>query len=1048
MNLSRVVVNRPIMTTMFIIVFMIFGGISYFNLPLDQMPNIEIPYVTIQTVYPGAGPKEIEILVTKRIEDAIATVSNIKSISSFSLENISIIMVEFKVGEDVNLKNLEVKDKVDGISMFLPDDVLKPVIQKIDIQAIPTVDLILTGKQSPVELYDVANNIVKDRLSQIEGVANVTLTGGEEREIRLEFDNITVFENSISLTQFTQIMAANNIDIPAGNFDLDGQQYSVRVKGEFANPEEINDIEIPTAGGVKKFSQLGKVVDGAKRVTTRTIYFNKEEDSRTENVVLLSAIKSPDGNVVRVADEVYKLIPQLQKEIPEGMELRITQDRSEFIRGMVSDTLNNIVMGVLLTAFVLLLFIGEVRSTFIVALAMPISIISTFWLIDLFGYSLNMMTLMGISTSVGVLVANSIVVIENIFRHKDLGLNKKDSAAVGMHEVMVAVLASTLTNLVVFVPLATMDSMMGQFLATFAWTVVFATVFSLVVSFTVTPMLAGIILPKKFKPNKFNKLNNKVIKGLEKIYSKTLNVVLKNKKTAIIASSIAVITLIVTIFFSMNVLNFEVMPEQDQGYIGVTVELPEGYYLDETGKLCYEIERRISRYAEVETITTTLGKTSNTDQATSLAMMTVKLIDSRNRVLRVKDLVPMFIRDVSDIPNAKIIVAASSGQQDGGAMGGLQFSLMGNDLDTLEKYKEIISEKLITTPGLINFDNTSRPGAPEITITPDRKKLAEVGISIAEVGMATRGAVEGIIASKYREKGNEYDLTITMSDLSYNTPEKVGMITVISARGETFRLSQLADVSFSTGYTKILHRDKSPTINFSGMPAAGYVLGQITDEVDKRLAEIKLPEGYQIKYTGGSEMMQEVVSEMLFAILLAIVLTYMLLAALLEHLVQPIIILSTVPMALIGVLLALVISGNSLSMVALLAIVMLIGIVVNNAILILDYSNQLVRDEGLSHREALLKAAPVKLRPIMMSTIAIMLGMLPMALGIGDRGAEMRQPLGIVQIGGMIASMVLCLWIVPALDYLLDEFYQFILRLFKKAPKAQRLADRDNKSRY
>ena len=287
-----------------------------------------------------------------------------------------------------------------------------------------------------------------------------------------------------------------------------------------------------------------------------------------------------------------------------------------------------------------------------------------------------------------------------------------------------------------------------------------------------------------------------------------------------------------------------------------------------------------------------------------------------------------------------------------------------------------------------------------------------------------------------------------MSDLSYNTPEKIGMITVTTARGQTFQLNQLADITLTSGYTKILHRDKSPTINFTGKPAAGYVLGQITAEADKRLAEIKLPEGYQIKYIGGTEIMNEIVSEMLFAILLAIILTYMLLAALLEHLVQPLIILSTVPMALIGILIALVITDNSLSMVAMLAIIMLIGIVVNNAILILDYSNQLVREEGLSHREALLKAAPVKLRPVMMSTIAIMLGMLPMALGIGDKGAEMRQPLGIVQIGGMITSMILCLWIVPALDYLVDEFYQFILRLFKKAPKVQRLADQDYKSRY
>jgi HAE1 family hydrophobic/amphiphilic exporter-1 len=1033
---------------MIIVVFIIFGGMAYFNLPLDQMPNVQLPYVTVQTIYPGAGPKEIEIQVTKKIEDAIATVSNIKTISSFSLENVSIIFIEFNIGEDVDLKNLEVKDKVDGIIMNLPDDVEKPVIQKVDLQALPTVDLILTGKQSPVELYDVANNLVKDKLSQVKGVANVTLTGGAEREIRLELDNATVFENSISLSQFTQIMAANNVDIPAGNFDLDGQQYSVRTKGEFANPEEINDIEIPTATGVKKFGQLGRVVDDAKRVTTKTIYFNNKDDNRNENVVLLSAIKSPDGNMVAVADEVYKLIPQLQKEIPSGMELKITQDRSEFIRDMVSDTLSNIIMGVILTAIVLLLFIGELRSTFIIALAMPISIISTFWLLDLYGYSLNMMTLMGISTSVGVLVANSIVVIENIFRFKEMGYNKKDSAAVGTQEVLLAVMASTLTNLVVFIPLATMGSMIGQFLSAFAWTVVFATVFSLIVSLTITPMLAGIILPKKFVPSKFNRAVSKFVGLFEKLYSAMLSWVLKNKKNSIIVSILSVVILIVTIMFSTKFLAFELFPEQDQGYISVTVELPEGYYLDETGKITYEIEKRISRYAEVETITTTLGRTTVVNQATSLANMTIKLIDSKERVLRVKDLVAMFIKDVSDIPNAKIIITASSGFQEGGPQNALEFSLIGNNLDTLEKYKEIVIQKLIDVPGLTNFDNTSRQGSPEITIVPDRKKLAEAGVTIAELGIATRGAVEGIIANKYREKGNEYDVTITMSDMSYNTPEKVGMITVTSSVGQTFQLNQLADIKFTKGYTKILHEGKSPTINFTGYPGTEYVLGQITGEVQKRLDEIKLPEGYQFKSGGGTEMMEEATNEMMTAILLAIILTYMLLAALLEHLVQPLIILTTVPLALIGVLIALVITGKSLSIVALLAVIMMIGIVVNNAILILDYSNQLVRDDGLSHREALLKASPIKLRPILMSTIAIMFGMFPMAMGIGDKGAEMRQPLGIVQIGGMLASMILCLFIVPALDYLVDEFYKFMLKLFKKKPKVDRLSDKDNKARY
>jgi HAE1 family hydrophobic/amphiphilic exporter-1 len=1012
------------------------------------MPDVQIPYVTVQTIYPGAGPKEVEVQVTKKIEDAISTVSNIKNMTSYSLENVSIVMIEFNVGEDVDLKNIEVKDKVDAILMNLPDDVEKPVIQKLDIQAIPTVDIIVRGLDSPVELYDIADNTIKDRLSQIDGVANVTLVGGAEREIDLELDNTTVFENSISLSQFTQIIAASNMDLPAGNFDIDGQRYSVRTKGEFQSPDEINDIEIPTAFGVKKFSQLGRVVDGSKEVTTRTIFYNNKIGDRNENVVLMSVIKASDGNVVRVADAVYELLPELQKEMPEGIKLEMVQDRSEFIRDMVNDTLMNIIIGVVLTSIILFLFLGDIRSTFIVVLAMPISIIATFWAMDLAGYSLNMMTLMGISTSVGVLVSNSIVVIENIFRHKAFGLNKKDAAAVGAKEVTLTVLASAATHAVVFIPLGTMSSMMGKFMAPFAWTIVFTTVISLIVAFSVTPMLAGIVLPKKLNRSKFGRLNDRVLDSLGRGYTKILGFVMKNKFRALIVTAATIVMLVITIMLASGRLAFELMPEQDQGYIAVTVELPEGYGLNETGKITYEVERRLARYKEVDLITTTLGRTSTVNQATSLAQMTVKLIDSKQRVLRVSDLVARFISDVKDIPNAKIIITASNGNEQGGALSGLAFSLMGNNLDTLEKYKVITIQKLIDIPGLVNFDNTSRPGSPEITILPDRMKIAEAGLTIGEIAIAVRGTVEGIIANKYRESGNEYDVKITMSDISYNTPEKIGNIAITSSRGQTFRLAQLADINFTQGYTKILHKDKYQTINFTGTPAHGFVLGEITDEVTKRLDEIHLPEGYTYKFSGGTQMMQETISDLLFAIVLAIILTYMLLAAILEHLIQPLILLSTVPFALIGVLIALMLTGQSLSMMALIAMIILIGLVVNDAILILNYSNQLIKEEGLSHREALLKAAPIKLRPILMSTVSILISMLPMALGIGDKGAEMRQPLGIVQIGGMFTSAFLCLFVVPALDYLADEFYHFVLHLFKKAPRIERQKDQDNVSKY
>ena len=1048
MNISRMVVNRPIATSMFIIVFLIFGGMAYFNLALNQMPEVDIPYVTITTIYPGAGPKEVEVQVTKQIEDAIATVSNIKNLNSYSLENVSIIIIEFEMGEDINVKNLEIKDKVDGIINNLPQDIRKPIIQKIDISATPVVDIILKGNASPVELYDYADNVLKDRLSQVEGVANVTLLGGAEREIQLMLDNITAYENQISLAQLAQIIGSSNMDLPAGSFDLDGQRYSVKTKGEFTSIEQINDIEIPTAFGIKKFGQIGSVVDGTKRVDTRTIYNNVKTGVRDENIVLLSVIKAPDGNTVRVADAMYELLPLLQKEIPSNMAIEIITDRSTFIRGSVSDTVSNIIMGIVFTSLILLLFIGDLRATLIVVLAMPISIISTFWLLDLAGFTLNIMSLMGLSASIGVLVANSIVVIENIFRHKDLGLNKKDAAVVGMQEVMFAVIASTVTTFVVFVPLATMKSIFGSFLAEFAFTVVFATAFSLIVSFTVTPMLAGLILPKRVKLTKFSKFVQGVLNSLASGYKKILATVLRRARNSIISTVAVIAVMIIVLIICSPYLNFELMPEQDQGYISINVELPEGYSLDQTGRKTYEIESRLSKYPEVETITTTLGQTSRTNQATSLAQMMIKLVHISERDRRVQDLVSVFIEEISDIPNAKIVVAASAGDDRGGPPGGIEFSLLGNNLDTLEKYKAIIVDRLKDVPGMINFDNTSRQGAPEITIRPNRDRIAEVGLTVAEIGISVRAAIEGLIVNQYREDGREYDITVTLSDISYNTPEKLGNIAITTARGQTYRLAQLADIEFTRGFTQILRKSKTPSITFNGNAGKGYVIGQIQNEVEARLTEIKLPEGYRIDWGGSSKMMQETMSELLIAIILALVLTYMLLAILLESLVQPVIILFTVPLAIIGTVIAMVMAGKSLSLIAILAMIMLIGLVTNNAILILDYANQLVRDRGMSRREALIVSAPVKLRPILMMTAAIILGMLPMAMGWGDQGAEIRQPMGIVQIGGLLTSTILCLFIVPALDYLVDEFYKFGLRLFKKKPKIERKSEEDMRERY
>ncbi len=1031
MKIANTSVNRPIMMSVIILVFVLFGGLAYFNLTLNSMPDVQIPFVTVSCVYPGAGPKEIETQITKKIEDAVSTIAKIKTLDSYSLEGVAIIIMQFEIGKDVDIANQEVKDKIDAIISELPKDAEKPIIQKVDLQAFPVVDVVLSGDADPRDLYKVADRTLRDRFSQIDGVAKVNIVGGQEREIQVRLDNKTVFENAISLPQLVGILQANNIDIPGGYFKLEGQEYTVRLQGQYSNPETIKNLNIPTAGGLRKLEQLGFVYDAGKDVRERAVYFDNKTKTRKDNVIRLGIVKSTEGNVVNVANAVKEALPEIEKTLPKGMKLEMVKDESLFIKSSVDDALSNIYLGVILTGLVLLLFLHNIRTTLIVALAMPTSIISTFWLMDLSGFSINTMTLMGISISVGVLVTNSVVVIENIFRYKELGYNNKDSASQGTDEIVVAVLAGTLTNIVVFVPLAQMSSMIGLFFREFALTVTYATLFSLLVSFTVTPMLSALILPQKIKMGRISMFIENNWAKIERLYAATLSWVLGGKIRAFSVVAGSFLLMIASFIVMGPKIGFENFPIVDDGNIRISVELPEGFNLDESAKVLAQIERRVTQHKEVVQTLTSLGLVGDLDKGTNLAAMDVKLIDANMRDKHIQEWMSQFIQELADIPNAKIKVDFAN--TTGGPGSPVEFYLLGNDVDKLEEIKNKLVPRLQTINGLVNFDNTSRSGKPEITVFPYRDKIAEAGLTVTDVAMTLRASMEGLISSQYRELGEEYDIKVNLTDDSYNTPEKVGNITVASPTG-TYRLAQLADIKFTTGYTKILHRDKYKAIKFTGAPAAGVPLGNVTSEIEKRIAEIKMPPGYMIKWGGDAEMMQETGADMARAFLLAVILTYLLLAALLESIIQPFIIMTTLPLSFIGIVWALFFSGATMNTISMLAVVMIIGIVVNNAILLLDYSNQLIREEGLSRKDALIKASPVKLKPQIMASLAIILGMLPMALGMGDFGKEIRTPLGVVSAGGLLASTFLTIYIIPAADFLNGKLMDGIKRIFKGKP--------------
>ena len=1015
MFLTDLSINRPVLVTMAIMVFIVFGVLAYFSLPINLMPDLKLPYVVVQTVYSGAGPREIESQVTEPIEEAVATVSQIDFIQSYSMENVSLVMVAFKLGKNIDVANQEVKDKVDAVIRNLPDGTDRPIVLKMDITAFPIMDLVLSGNISPKDLYELADGEVKDRLSQIPGVARVSLIGGAKRQIDVRLTDKVVFENKISLSQLSGILAAGNLDMPAGNFSQGTQEYSVRLKGEFQDVERIKNTDIPTAFGVKKLSQIARVEDATEEVRSKAIYFNVPENLKDDNIVRLSITNASDGNVVTIAEEITKQIPALNKELPEGVKLEIMRDDSVFTKDTINSTLQNILLGILFTGLILFIFLHDFRSTLIVAISMPYCIISTFVFMQIFGYSFNIMTMMGLSTSIGILVSNSVVVLENIFRHKDMGNTRKQASQIGTNEIGTAVLASTLTNIVVFLPIATMTSMVGRFFKEFAVTVTMATLFSLLTAFTITPMLASKIIPKEKRVSKWGKKFDNVFDKFGNIYAKFLSYTLRSKKTSVSILLFTLLALLISCGLAFFV-GIEMIPPVDQRNLSISVEMPQGTNLEETAKTMDLIQNRVAKHKEVVHILTNLGSGGFIDTGTNLASSDIKLVDRKERKYSANQLVDILTKELADIPNAKIKVAGSTMGMGGGGNSAVQFMLEGQDNARLEQIKNEVVKSIENIPGLINLDTSSRYGRYELTLYPKRDKLAAAGATVYDLALALRANVEGLVSTQYRESGNQYDIKISLEDEVVDSPDKIKNLSVV-VMGKSYLVSQLADVEFATGVNRLTHYDRYKTIMVTGDIASGYHLSDITSQIEERMNKINFPTGYRFEWGGQAKMMNETIVDMVRTFILAVILTYMLLAAILESFAQPILILATVPLALIGVILSLLITGYTFNIVSMMAIIMLVGIVVNNAILLMDYVN-IKRREGYSVHDALMEAGKMKLKPIVMSTLAIIVGMLPMAIGIGSTGAEMTRPMGIVSIGGLIVSTFLTLIIIPAFYFL------------------------------
>ena len=1021
MSAASFSVRRPVATTMLLAFMIIMGLFSYVQIPVDLFPRIEMPTITVLTVYPGASPEEIENLVTDKIEETVSSISGIDTLTSNSLEGLSQVIIKFENEVDQDTAAQDVRSKLDLILADLPSDAEKPVILKLDINATSVIDLAVYGTASTSEINDYVDNTLKDQLAKVYGVADVSLTGYREREIRIFIDEDRLGAYRMSLVQIADFLRQQSLELPGGRIINKGNELTVRFAGKFASVRQIKDLEIPIYDGhVIKLKEVAAVTDTFEEERERA-FFNGQQ------AVLLSVKKRSDANATEVAAAVRNEVKRLQSRLNKNINIGLVKDRSIFILDSLDEVTSNLYVGIILTGIILYIFLHSIRVTFIAAMAMPSAIIATMLLVFASGFTLNMLTLMALSITVGILVNNAIVVLENVVNKINSGLSPKEAAVIGTDEIAIAVIGATLTNVVVFVPLAFMDGIVGQFFLSFGMTAAFATIISLIISFSMTPMLAAYVIKGKENEDSMSiipRMFNKGYKWIEAEYKRELPVIFKHPLLVLFSS----VALLIMVFIVIGPhVGFEFMAETDQGEFIVKIRKPSGSSLDSTTKLIKSVEEIIyAKVPELKRVAIKVGKIDaliGASEGVELGQLTGFVGNKNLRERSIRDIL-VTLR----APLAKLKDCAISIEVPGtiGATGPpMQVEILGSTFESLEPYSKKIQHLMKTINGAVDVDTTWLPGRPEIRIIPDRVRCQRAGVSIAYFATSIRGRFTGLTPVTYREGSNEYDVRLILADNRRNDLSSVRKMKITLPNGKSVALQDLADIERKRGFSRIVRKDRRKTIIVTCY-VKGRSYGSVLSDIQKAQGALDSDGDIEVRYMGDAERMRDTSAEIKKAFILAILLTYMLLGALLESFIYPIIILISLPLSFAGILPALFICNMNIAMFPLMAVVMLVGIVVNNGILIIE-NITLYRNRGETMEHAVIDACPERLRPILMTTIAAAVAMIPLALGQGS-GGEMRAPMAVVSIGGLLVSMMLSIYIIPLLYHLYEGWFHNTFR--------------------
>jgi HAE1 family hydrophobic/amphiphilic exporter-1 len=1028
MKIADISIKQPVFITMVIISLVVVGVLSYSRLGVDLMPDITLPIVAITIANPGVGPEEMESQVSKPIEDALSTINGVDKISSTSAEGVSVVVASFVLEKDAQLASTEVREKVAGIRNTLPREIIEPVINKFDPSASPIISYAILSRSGRMNLPEVrrfVDDTIKVQIQQVDGVGSVDLIGGLEREIQVEVNLDKMNAQGISIAQVTQAIRGENLNLPAGRLTEKSQDFLLRTKAEFTSLPEMMDIVVANVGGTPVYlKDVALVKDGFK--TKRAI-------SRINGRECVSLIvqKQSGTNTVKVADQVNKMITAVKAANPD-LDIRTTTDSSLMIKDSRDDVINSLVLGILFAGLVVLFSFGDLRNTLITVAGLPVCIIATFSVMSLLGYTVNIITLLALSLSVGLLIDDAIVVRENIFRHMDkLGQDPRQAASDGTSEVGLAVTATTLTLVAVFLPVAFTTGIAGKFFRQFGVTVAVAVLISLFEAFTFAPMLSAHFFKKierngkKTLSSRFQALVTRFYDKLGNNYRPVLGWALKHRKTMIAVT---------TIVFVMSAYLFTVVgtggtPHGERPEFNLQVQTASGSSLEQTDRIIRSIEEILRRQAEVGDIAAIVG---SSDGSSDVATINVKLTIPTKEARGYEDVLRPKLRD---IPGAAITF------QEASSMGGAAFASMqqlpiqinvkGTDLAGLNAAAEQVKLALQNIGGLVDVNSDLRPPKPEIQIQIDRARASRLGTSTAQIAGLMRSFVDGDIASRYREAEKLIDIRVRASeDVRFNM-EKLGRVYLPTMRGGSITLDQVGRLRTVNGPTQIRRSDRTRQIVIGANILRGRAINEITEKVKAALSSISYAKGVTYQFGGQVEQTQKMFASFMLALVLAVVFVYMVLASQFGSFVQPFVIMLALPLSLIGAVLGLLLANKLFDMVAFIGLIMLMGLVTKNSILLVDYTNVL-RKRGLKRFEAIVEAGSTRLRPILMTTLAMILAMIPVAVGFGT-SSGFRAAIGYTIIGGLTSSTILTLVVVPVVYSLLDDI---VLRLRRKKTDA------------